>query len=325
MTVMSRARVLATAMVALLAAATVPPAWGVVPVLCDDTIVDAADLAAPASGQTLYCLDGQSGAILGLDANEPRRRRVAVGPAAAALPVAIGCVDTTTLVGVCVAGGRWSMRTWRLQPERPADPDAPLQEIALGESAGDSGDVRLAVSQSREWLVVSGLPAPLRPVAGLSITGARIGGSPDRTFPVPAVGCRIVSVATSPADALVVLERDAAQPSGGDMVAMYGPAARLLLRLDSGVTAVRDAAHARGDGSLWVVGGEAGSEEHPEGLWRLDAALRAGRQVVRPVCVARLDAPVAVACLADSAVAVVHGDPGRRRIVRLDLPSGAAP
>lgn len=322
---MVRGGVLATAMVALLAACTGPPAGGVAPVLCDETIVAATDLAAPASGQTLYCLDGQSGAILALDPTEPRRRRVAVGPAAVAMPVAIGCIDTTTLVGVCVAGGRWSMRTWRLQPERPAEPDAPLQEIALGESAGDSGDVRLSVSQSREWLVVSGLPAPLRPFAGLSITGARIGGSPDRSFPVPAAGCRTVAVATSPADALVVLERDVTQPSGADVVAMYGPSARLLLRLDSGVAAVRDAAHARGDGSLWVVGGESGSEDRPEGLWRLDAALRGGRQVVRPVCVVRLDSPVAVACLADSAVAVVHGDPGRRRIVRIDLPSEAAP
>ena len=53
------------------------------------------------------------------------------------------------------------------------------------------------------------------------------------------------------------------------------------------------------------------------------AAIVGGRQVLRPVCVARLAGPRAVACVGNSAVVVAHGDAGRT-LVRLDLVPGKA-
>ena len=91
---------------------------------------------------------------------------------------------------------------------------------------------------------------------------------------------------------------------------------RTLLDLDGRLPAIHDA-DTSADGSLWVIGGD-GSPERPAGLWRLDAAMDGGRQVARPVCVARLTAPQAVASVSNTAVVVAHGA-GGRTLVRFDL------
>ncbi|MFM8703616.1 MAG: hypothetical protein ACKOHG_07060, partial [Planctomycetia bacterium] len=45
----------------------------------------------------------------------------------------------------------------------------------------------------------------------------------------------------------------------------------------------------------------------PEGLWRIDATLRNGRQAATAVCVARLPGARAVVCLSERAIIVTHG------------------
>lgn len=95
-----------------------------------------------------------------------------------------------------------------------------------------------------------------------------------------------------------------------------------LLHLDSGLAEIRDAACCRGSGTLWVVGG-GGAADRPTGLWRIDAALENGRQAARPVCVARLDNPLSLACLSDRAIAVTVGGP-TRRVVLVNPPAGAS-
>ena len=87
-----------------------------------------------------------------------------------------------------------------------------------------------------------------------------------------------------------------------------------LLHLDTGLADIRDAACCRGSGTLWGVGG-GGAADRPSGLWRIDAALENGRQAARPVCVAKLDNPLALACLSDRAIAVTVGGPARRVVL----------
>jgi hypothetical protein len=120
-----------------------------------------------------------------------------------------------------------------------------------------------------------------------------------------------------PADELVLFTSPREEAAGG-AVAFHDLAGRALLELALDLPRIRDAACCRGDGTLWVVAGDRGVADRPEGLWRIDATLQGGRQILRPVCVARLDAPRAVACVGNSAVVVAHGDAGRT-LVRLDL------
>jgi hypothetical protein len=282
----------------------------------------AVDLAVPANGQAVHCLDPRDGRIVALDPFSPSKRRVVLDPAAPGgpIPVAIDCIDTNTLVAVCRAGEEWSLRTWRIEPHEAADPGAPLQAVPLGSAAGPAGAVHVAVSPSRDWLAISGLPAPLAPVLRAAIAGARIGRVTARSCPSPPEGVLPVAVTVTPADELVVFEV-AVEPSGGAAdgeVAFHALTGRQLLRLGSVVPNIRDAAYGRGDGTLWVIGGDRSSREFPEGLWRLDAAMEAGRQVIRPVCVLKIAAPRAVACVAETAVVVAHGD-SSRSFARFDL------
>ena len=288
-------------------------------VLIDD-VPGLVGIAAPANGQTVYCLDGGSGGVIAVDPRAPETRRQALAATAAGpRPLAIACLDSSTLAAVCADGDAWSVRTWRVQPQRPADPAAPLQAVAVGTATErPATPPRLVVGRSREWLAIVGLPAPLPAVLRMPIAGARLGAASDRGCPRLAAGVLPVAATASPADELVIVtsDRRAGRPDGdprSDLVTYHSTAGRPLLALDTGLRDVRAAGFGRDDGSLWVLAGD-----KTPGLWRLDAVFADGRQVIRGHQAARLTAPAGLVCLGDRTLAVLIGPPDQR-LVRLDL------
>ncbi|MFM7292586.1 MAG: hypothetical protein ACKO6B_15355, partial [Planctomycetia bacterium] len=298
-----------------------------------DLITDmpaAGDLATPANGQMLYVLDEARGEVVAIDPFEPQKRRQAVKPRdgddAGGGPVAIGCIDTSMLALVSRSGDVWSLQTHRIHPDAAADHDKPTQTVMIGKAAaarGPSGDgpPSLAVSPSRDWLGVVGLPAPLPAVLRAPIAGSRIGGLSARSCPGLPAGLRPAVATISPAEEFVLFAADAPAPErAGVFVSFYlPPDPRRLLHLDTSLPRIRDAAFCRTDGTLWVVGG--GSEDapaaQPEGLWRVDAVLRNGRQAANAVCVARLPGARALVCLSEQAIIVTHGREART-VSRID-------
>lgn len=276
----------------------------------------ASDLACPANGQTVYCLDPRTSAVAAVDPQAAATRRTVIGPAPAAgpRPLAIACIDSNTLAAVCRDGDAWSLRTWRLQPDAAVEFSAPLQELALGAAAESAAPPRLLVGPSRDWLLVAGLPAPLPPLLRGPIAGTRVGKIADRSCPPLADQGRVAAVAANRLDETVLFT---ARGDRTVRLSFHDLSGRTLLDLDSMLPSIRDAACSPADGTLWVIGGD-GSADRPAGLWRLDAALDGGRQIVRPVCIARLADPQAVACISNTAVVVAHGGSGRT-LVRLDL------
>lgn len=296
----------------------------------------AGDLAAPANGQTLYVLDEARGEVVAVDPFEPTKRwsAVAACPQAATGAVArsLACIDTSMIALLCRAQDAWSLQTHRLQPGAAADPAKPVQTVTVGTAPrGDAEPVPnavrpaaderacLIVSPSRDWLGVCGLPAPQATVLRAPIAGARIGAVSARACPVLAPGQRLSAAAISMAEEFVLFTTEPADrtPASAFVSFYLPPDPRLLLHLDTSLPQIRDAAFCRTDGTLWVVGGLAGSDTAPEGLWRIDAVLRNGRQAVQPVCVARLDGARAVACLSDKAIIVTHGREART-VSRID-------
>lgn len=307
-----------------------------------DDLPGAGRLAAPATGHTLYVLDGERSVVVAIDPFEPAKRATVIDSSAfaapagspAARPLAIGCIDSNALAVVCRVDATWSVRTFnRLPSPRTADgggamPSASaLQNLPLGTSAlGKSGNdaaVDIAVSPSREWLTVIGLPPPLPPAARAPIAGARSESFSERRCPRLPAGQRPVAATVSLAEEWVLFIPEIAGDRRRIFLSFYAnTGSQRLLHLDSGLADIRDAACCRGSGTLWVVGG-GGAADRPTGLWRIDAALENGRQAARPVCIAKLDNPLAVACLSDRAIAVTVGGPARR-VVLVNPQAGAA-
>lgn len=301
-------------------------------------IPGAGDLAAPANGQTLYVLDTTRGEVVAVDPFEPTKRwsAVAAGPAAVgAVTLSMACIDTSMIALLCRSQDAWSLQTHRLQPGTAAEPGKPVQTVSVAAAPRGPGPAPVAasnavrqdaderacliVSPSRDWLGVCGLPAPLPAVLRAPIAGARIGGLSSRACPALAPGQRLSAATISTAEEFVLFATDpAARTPASFFVSFYlPPDPRQLLYLDTSLPQVRDAAFCRTDGTLWVAGGEAGSDTSPEGLWRIDAILRNGRQAVQPVCVARLNGARSVVCLSDKAIIVIHGREART-VSRID-------
>lgn len=281
-------------------------------------------LAVTGNGQTIACI-APDRSLVACDrvAADSHRVIVAAPEAATPVPLALGFIDSSVVAAVCRAGDDWSLRSWRLLPDGPAEPSAPLQTVRLGRAAGAGSDVRLAVSRAREWLVVTGLPPPLAPVLRAAIAGVRMGPLSDRHCPKLESGIRPVAVTAGPLEQLVLVERRADGPAAGDGVSFHDAAGHCLLRLDTGLPSIRDVAFTPDSGNLMVVAGRPGSE--PDGLWRLDAALRDRRQAITAVPVAPLPGAVAVACPTDDDVLVAQSGPRGLRVVRVPVPRGDAP
>lgn len=283
------------------------------------TLVDdmpaAGSLAASPNGQTAYCLDEARRAVVSFDPFGERRPRDVVAAAGDDLPtpVAIACLPGDILAVVARRGDDWSLRTFRVRPGAAADPAAPLDSLRLGRAATTDQPLGFAVSRSRDWVAVAGLPEPMPPVVRMVFAGAALRPVADAGAARP----RPVAAAVSPADELVLFEPGAGSPATA-VVSFRGATATEVLRLDTGLPRVRGAAFGREDGTLWLIAGEAGSADRPEGLWRLDAVLRDRVQAVRPTCVARLAAPRSIAAVSDRSVVVVTA----AAIVRIDPATG---
>jgi len=277
-------------------------------------------LAMTANGQTLACIDAARRVIVALDPIGGTVRRDLVAAAHADLPgpAAVGFLPGDVVALVCRAGDEWSLRTFRTAPDAAADPAAPLQVITLGVAAGPAARVSLAVSHVRGWLAVTGLPEPLPPVLRAAVAGVRLGPLRDRGCPKLPAGLRPVDAAVGPADELVLALRGDGQ---ADQIAFYDGTGQELLRLPSGLRETHGIAFGRGDGMLWATGELAAGPS--AGLWRLEAAVRDGRQAIRPVLVATATAPHDVVSASERAVLVVAGEPVRR-ILRID-PASPAP
>ncbi|MCE9631206.1 MAG: hypothetical protein K8S94_10905 [Planctomycetia bacterium] len=280
-----------------------------------DDMPGAGPLAVSPNGQTVYCLDEVRRAVVAFDAFAPERRRDVVAAAADGqpIPVAIGCLPGDLLAIVGRSGDEWSLRTFRIRPGEAAEPATPLQSIGLGVAATAAPAVRLVVSHTRDWLAVVGLPEPLPAVLRIVFAGAGLRPLAPDGWPRIATDTQPVAAAVSPADELVLLER----PRDGvtvPTVAFYVGTGGELLRLETGLSQIRDAAFDRGAGALWVLAGDPASPARPEGLWRLDAVMRDGRQTVNPMLVTRLVAPRSMVAVSERSIVVTLAG----SIVRID-------
>lgn len=283
-------------------------------------IPEAGRLAAPATGQTLYVLDEPARTVTAVDPFAPAKRWRVVGPAdldvgasAPVRPAAIACIDSNTLAIVCQTGDAWSLLAFRLGPRGDgATPPTLLQSLPLGVGPDASAAVDVFVSDTRDWLAVVGLPAPLPPVLRAPIAGARLGTFSTRMCPAADPADRLLAAASSPIDEWALFSRREATPARTVLTFLTNSGRERLLDLDLGLTGIRDAAFCRGTGTLWVVADGDGTPTGPAGLWRIDAAIERGRQVAKPVAIAPLPSPLAVACLSERAIAISGGGVDRR-------------
>lgn len=311
--VRGRGALLAVCLAAALVCPSAPAADEVRITTLIDDLPGVGPLAVSPNGQTVHCLDQVRRAVIAFDPFAPTRRRDVVAAAAEGqpVPVAIGCLPGEVLAIIGRSGDEWSLRTFRIRPGEATDPANPLQSMRLGTAAAAAPTVRLVVSQTRDWLAVVGLPEPLPPVLRIVFAGAGMRLLAQDGRPGIAADRLPVAAVVSPADELVLLEQSRA--TAAEVTFHAGNGAELL-RLDTGLPQVRDAAFSRGDGTLWVLGGAADSAARPEGLWRLDAVMQDGRQAVRPAFVARLVDPRSIVAVSEqSVVAALAGS-----IVRID-------
>ncbi len=274
-------------------------------------------LATSSNGQTVYGIDESRRSVVAIDPFAVGRCREVVGTAVDGRPhpVSLAALPGDIVAVVCRADDTWSLRTYRTRPGESVDATQPLQEVILG--CGDGPETAaMAVSRTRDWFAVVGLPPPLPPVVRAAFAGPGVRRRPDESS-AGGSGGRPVAVAVGPADELVTLE--ASGPRAAASLVSTGQGGRELLRLDTGLADVRGVAFARDGSSLWVIAGEVqGDGRQPAGLWRIDAVIREGRQAVRPTCVARLADPIAVAAVSDHSLVVVHGTQ-LRTISRIDM------
>jgi hypothetical protein len=304
---------------------TEPPAAGGPPAV-PQPILDVgpvSGLATTLDGQTIFWIEPDGGSILAFDLFASASPRLVVSPPTAGgpRPVALAALDASILVTVCRQDDDWSLRSWRLSTDGPVDPALPLQVMPLGRAAGGAGEPTLAVSRSRDWLAVAGLPSPLEPLLRAAVGREHVGPLSVRSCPRLPPGVRPTAVAAGAADELILLAGDPA--TGTSVVSLLGPTGRCLLRLDTGLAAARGLACSPVAGTLWVTVSDHHQPEPRQGLWRLDATLVQGRQAIRPVLVSALPGARSVACPNERTVIVAvpaaAGDQGA--LVRVDVPA----
>lgn len=289
-------------------------------------VMDADGLAAVPSGQTAFVIDRSGPRVVGFDTRNPAHAWTAVDwpemPQPESYPFALGCIDTNNLAILCREKTGWSIRVCRLKPsgESVAVAEAaqclPLREATDAQSAGSTVWSQLVVGREREWLLVTGLPDGAERPVSIAIRGGALAlGGPK----MPGMLRGVVSVAAAPMGVAAFVQP--AVPDVGIRLRYYAPEhAEALLDLDTGLPRIRAAAFGRGDSSLWAIGGESGSTT-PEGLWRLDAVLVAGRQTVRASLAAEIKAPRSLCPISEQLILVTAGSE-KGRVVAINPRAG---
>lgn len=273
------------------------------------------DLAIAPNDQTVYAAIATTGEILAFERDRPEQAWTAVR--GGGRPLAVACIGSSTLA-VLRAGDKGSvLTTHRLAaPPEAIDGSAAEQQLPLPEGSDGSGGEAaplVVVSPSREWLAVAGLPPAGSGVVRMSIAGRRLLPRGSRHRPQLPAGRRIVAAAISPADELVLATSTASAAERVSFHAELG--GRMLLELDSRLCRIHDACYASQEGGLWVVA-DAPGDRGLQGLWRIDATVDGGRQAIRPVLVARLEAVTAIAATKDGCLYAAADDGSS--IVRID-------
>lgn len=298
-----------------------------------DDLPGLAAITVRPNGQSILAIDTRTRTVLALESADPSRRRTVLAPLdGAGEPVAIACIDSST-VAILIAGadGMPTIGTYRLQPSG----DTPQRSVAIQTqpipgwartqaAVGGIGPTSLrtamAVSPGREWLVVArgfdqdrpepaGLGAP--PLLRAPIAGSRLGPLGIRHCPARPASALTVS----PGGELVLLEPTG---SGTDLVLYARTQGTQLLRLPTGLTDVAAVSYGR-DGTLWAAATSV--SDKTQGLWRLDAVMLGGRQGVRSTCVALVENPVAVVPSGEGHLAVLAGIEGSRRLLVVERES----
>ncbi len=275
-------------------------------------------LAASANAQAVRCLLAAQGAVASFDPSQPADRRIVVGPGIQGTCLAIGSLPGDVVAAVVRQGDAWWLRTYRIEPGATADPATPLQDVSLGSAAADSGSVEIVVGTARGWLAITGLPAPLPPILRAAVAGVRIGPLSDRSCPSLPAGWRPVAATVSPRDELVLAVEPlppgdestdrAVNPGLGRSaeIGFYELSGRELARFEAGVTRLRAITFDRGGAALCVAG--QGLADGRSGVWRLEATMHEGRQVVRPVLVAPHPAVCDLVAAADRGLIMLAAD-----------------
>ncbi len=283
----------------------------------------AGGLAAIATGQTVYVIDESSGAVIGCDPFAPDNRWAALpAPARPANgPVAIGCLDSTALVAIVRGADGWELRSYRLEPPGADVSGLRHRSSQLLAKAADTDHPLLTVGLSRDWLAATGFTSHPQRTHLFGIRGGKPAANGQRDVPDQR---QAVAMAALPNNGLAVFDTDGPASDATARLALYqGIHPRRLLALDTGLPAVRAAAASRSTGDLWVLAGKPGAATTPEGLWRIEARLEEGRQVVRAVCFATIEAPRSLVWISDRVLLVVHGN-GKRVVSRVEPPAPAA-
>lgn len=313
-------------------------------------LIGARGIAVQPNGQTIFVTNSISGEILAYDASESTRRWVAVSaPAQKDDVVAVACLDSSAIAVLAHIKNDWFIRTHRLEPPGTSSDGAlPLQTVPLKSSGtGDAQSAEssiqsvspqenasvvpsLSVSLARNWFVICGLPPPLPSLVRGAIGGVRLGKLDARSRslreerPFLAIG--------SPREELVLFfplpNQDSTLPEVCRLTFFTHNGAFRLLSLDTSLESVSAATFCRKTGVLWSIAGSVNSTTCPRGIWRIDAALRAGEQITQSTCVAKMDAAKGLACLSDGSLIAICNTPGdanTHKLVKLHVTASPQP
>ena len=273
------------------------------------------DLAIAPNDQTIYAAIATTGEILAFERDRPEQAWIAVR--GGGRPLAVVCIDSSTLAVLRATEEGSVLTTHRLAaPPEAVDGSAAEQRLPLP-TVSDGSDAaaapRVVVSPGREWLAVAGLPPAGSGVVRVSIARRRLLPRGRRHGPQLPAGRRIVAAAISPADELVLATSTASSAERVSFHAELG--GRMLLELDPRLSRIRDACYASEVGGLWVAA-DAPADRSRQGIWRIDATVEEGRQAIRPVLVAGLEAVTAIASTKDGCLYAAADDGSS--IVRID-------
>lgn len=275
------------------------------------------DLAVAPNGQKLFALTAEGTEVVALECGrnaDGGARVVLEGISPDGPGLAVGCLDTGVLA-VLRQSTELTLTTHRVTAggDVASNAASPLQRVTLASDEarqGPTGDALagsigespawLMVSPSRDWLAVSASTAVPPALFRAAIAGIRIGSLSTRNTPQLQPDETLLAVGTGPSDELaVVTTSDAAKPSrSAATLSMYAtPGGRQLLRLETGLRAIRDVGLTSPSGTLWVLTEAVAASEPPQpaGLWRLTTVLRDRRPAIEPVLVTTLEAPRALA------------------------------